>query len=128
MIRHLAGCDASQALDTDLCIVGAGAAGLALAAEFLDSHRRVLVLESGDAAQSAANATLNETVCAALPHSGSLEGRARVLGGATTRWGGQLIPLRASETDARSWVAHSGWPFGADTLAPYYRRAERLLG
>jgi flavin-dependent dehydrogenase len=36
-------------LDTDLCIIGAGAAGLTLAMELKASQRGVLVLEAGGA-------------------------------------------------------------------------------
>ena len=43
----------------DLCIVGAGAAGLALAAQFLGTSWRVLVLESGLSDPDAAGNDLN---------------------------------------------------------------------
>lgn len=128
MIHPLADLDPAQPLQADVCVIGAGAAGLGIASEFLETRHRVLVLESGGAARSEDADTLNETYSEGVPHSGSIDGRARVLGGATTAWGGQLIPLRESETQARPWVPHSGWPFGPDVLDPYYRRVERLLG
>jgi choline dehydrogenase-like flavoprotein len=112
----------------DLCIVGSGAAGLAIAREFLGTRWRVLVLESGDWQKSAQADDLNTALCGGLAHTGAVEGRARVFGGGTTAWGGQLLPLRQSETARRDWVAHSGWPLAPGDLAPYYRRAERLLG
>ena len=34
-------------LEVDLCIVGAGPAGISLALQFLDSGKRVLLVESG---------------------------------------------------------------------------------
>ena len=34
-------------LDADLCIVGAGAAGISLALQFVSTSRRVLLLEAG---------------------------------------------------------------------------------
>jgi choline dehydrogenase-like flavoprotein len=128
MILQLADRDPSRPREADVCVVGAGAAGLAIAAEFLGGRWRVLVLESGDAVRNAQCDELNETSSVGLPHSGATEGRARAFGGTTTAWGGQLIPLRESETRARHWVPHSGWPLEPDTLAPYYRRVERLLG
>ncbi|HZF29344.1 MAG TPA: FAD-dependent oxidoreductase [Gammaproteobacteria bacterium] len=127
MILHLADRDPATLLDTDVCVIGAGAAGLAIAHELLGSRNRVLVLESGDSARSEECDALNEARSVGVPHSGAVDGRARVLGGATTAWGGQLIPLRESETRARPWVPGSGWPFGPETLEPYYRRVERLL-
>lgn len=111
----------------DVCIVGAGAAGLALAAEFLGSSTRVLVLESGTASPDAHGDELNLLDSVGLPHDGWRDGRVRAFGGTTRAWGGQLVPLRASELAPRDWVPNSGWPLALDTLQPYYRRVEKFL-
>lgn len=128
MIHRLDNLPASIPLQADLCIVGGGAAGLALANELRGSALRVIVLESGETRRTEAADDMNITASVGLPHHGSTDGRARVFGGATTAWGGQLIPLRESETAHRDWVPHSGWPLALASLAPYYRRAEKLLG
>jgi choline dehydrogenase-like flavoprotein len=112
----------------DLCIVGAGAAGLALAAEFLDSPWRVIVLESGLYEPDAQGDDLNTLENVGLPHDGWREGRIRSLGGTTRAWGGQLVPMRAHELESRPWIPGSGWPVKLEELEPYYRRTERLLG
>jgi len=111
----------------DLCIVGAGAAGLTLAAEFLRGPGQVLVLESGRHEPDGHSEDLNQLESIGLRHDGWREGRVRSLGGTTRAWGGQLIPLRRSEMEARPWVPDSGWPLRLEELEPYYRRAERLL-
>jgi choline dehydrogenase-like flavoprotein len=111
----------------DLCIVGAGAAGLALAAEFLDTPWRVLVLESGTEAPDSNSNELNSLECVGVPHDGWRDGRVRAFGGTTRAWGGQLVPMRASELAARPWVPYSGWPLDLDELQPYYRRVEKVL-
>jgi choline dehydrogenase-like flavoprotein len=116
-----------EARTWDLCIVGAGAAGLALAAEFLEGPGHVLVLESGLREPDEFGDALNQLDSVGLRHDGWRDGRVRSLGGTTRAWGGQLIPLRSSEVEARSWVAGSGWPLFLDELQPYYRRAERVL-
>ena len=118
---------APQAQTWDLCIIGAGAAGLALAAEFMKGPGRVLVVESGRREPDAYDEDLNQLECVGLRHDGWREGRVRSLGGTTRAWGGQLVPLRASELESRSWVPNSGWPLKLEELEPYYRRAERLL-
>jgi hypothetical protein len=41
--------DETSELETDVCIVGSGPAGLSVAKEFVGSSVRVLVVESGDA-------------------------------------------------------------------------------
>src|SRR5262249_41628514 len=111
----------------DLCIIGAGAAGLALAAEFFQGPGRILVLESGLREPDTVSAALNELDSVGLRHDGWRDGRVRGLGGTTRAWGGQLIPLRASELEHRPWIAGSGWPIGLRELEPYYRRTEHLL-
>lgn len=111
----------------DLCIVGAGAAGLALATQFLDSPWRVIVLESGLQQPDAAGDALNTLACDGLRHDGGSLGRVRAFGGTTLAWGGQLVPMRASELQPRPWIPGSGWPLSLDELQPYYRRVERLL-
>jgi choline dehydrogenase-like flavoprotein len=111
----------------DLCIVGAGAAGLALASEFLGTPWRVVVLESGLREPDASGDDLNALDSVGLRHDGWREGRVRCLGGTTRAWGGQLIPMRASELQSRAWIPDSGWPLALEELEPYYRRVEHLL-
>ncbi len=110
-----------------MCIVGAGAAGLALAAQFLGTSWRVLVLESGLNDPDAVGNELNTLDSVGLRHDGWRDGRVRSLGGTTRAWGGQLVPMRESELVARPWVTDSGWPLQLNELQPYYRRVERLL-
>jgi choline dehydrogenase-like flavoprotein len=111
----------------DLCIVGAGAAGLALAGQFLNTAWKVIVLESGLLEPDAIADDLNSLDCVGVRHDGSREGRVRSFGGTTRAWGGQLMPMRASELAERPWVRDSGWPLELDDLQPYYRRVEELL-
>src|SRR5262245_55090627 len=99
MIHELAELGETQTLEADVCVVGSGAAGLCLAAEFLDTRWRVLVLESGLKEPDAFGEALNGAECTGLRHDGAQAGRVRALGGTTRAWGGQLIPLRASEIE-----------------------------
>ena len=107
----------------DVCIVGAGAAGIVLAAELVRQGKRVLLLESGGSAIESAVQQLNACVYTGQPHQGAHVGRFRALGGTTTMWGGQVLELNEEDFAARSWVPGSGWPFPKDELQPYYERA-----
>jgi choline dehydrogenase-like flavoprotein len=114
-------------LETDVCVVGAGAAGIAFAREFLTGDTRVVLLESGGRRPAEADEALNEGEASGLDAASLTEGRRRVLGGATALWAGQCLPADASVFEPREWVARSGWPFGERQLEPFYRRAEALF-
>jgi choline dehydrogenase-like flavoprotein len=107
----------------DVCIVGAGAAGIVLAAELVRQGKRVMLLESGGLTLESAAQALNECFYAGQPHRGANIGRFRALGGTTTAWGGQILELDEEDFASRSWIPGSGWPFPKEVLAPYYERA-----
>jgi choline dehydrogenase-like flavoprotein len=114
-------------LRADVCIVGAGAAGISMALQFLGSGIEVLLLESGALAQEPdtqalyAGAVVDERV-----HSPPDRYRQRRFGGTTTIWGGRCMPLDPIDFEARDYVPHSGWPFAREALLPYYPRANQL--
>lgn len=112
----------------EVCIVGAGAAGITLAAELIRQRKRVLLLESGGPALEAAAQALNAFEITGQPQQAASIGRFRVLGGTTTKWGGQILPFTAEDFEKRPWIAGSGWPFPLSHLEPYYERALRMEG
>jgi choline dehydrogenase-like flavoprotein len=119
-------------VDTDLCIVGAGAAGIALAREWIGSRRSVVLLESGgfkpDPATQDLYAGDARGNVLASPQVHLTRTRLRYFGGTTNHWGGYCRPLGPLDFRERSWVSESGWPFGPDELASYYDRALPLIG
>jgi choline dehydrogenase-like flavoprotein len=114
-------------LHADISIVGGGAAGITLALEFLRHERSVLVLESGAFASDEATQSLYEgdVVDEAL-HSPLHTYRQRRFGGSTTIWGGRCVPLDPIDFEQRAYMPANGWPFGYETLLPYYVRANEL--
>ena len=112
----------------DVCIVGAGAAGITLAAELIHQRRRVLLLESGGQELESAAQTLNAFALTGQPQQASSIGHFRVLGGTTTKWGGQILPFTPEDFERRAWISGSGWPFPYAHLEPYYARAIRAEG
>ncbi|MGH6903477.1 MAG: FAD-dependent oxidoreductase, partial [Geminicoccaceae bacterium] len=115
--------EAGTEIQTDLCIVGGGAAGIALARELIGAPLRVVLLESGGLrfARRPQRLYVGENV--GLPNYATAHSRFRVFGGSTTRWPGQCRPLDAIDFEARDWVPYSGWPFERAHLEPWYRRA-----
>lgn len=115
-------------IDTDICVVGAGAAGIAIVREFLGTSIKVLLLESGGFNQEPATELLNQGESVGLNHKGMLDGRSRLLGGTTRLWGGQCIHMDDMDFEPRPWVPYSGWPISKSDLEPYYSRAEAFFG
>ena len=113
-------------LRADLCIVGAGAAGITIAQALVGTRLRVVVLESGGLRPDPGTQAL---------YAGAIEGsgqppldasRLRFFGGTTNHWEGICGPLDAVDFRRRPWVPHSGWPLTRADLEPYYRRAHEV--
>jgi choline dehydrogenase-like flavoprotein len=105
----------------DVCIVGAGPAGITLARELAGSGLRICLLESGRRKPTRRGDRLREVRSEGL-HIKDYS-RERVLGGASTTWSGLSAPLDPIDLAPRPWVPRSGWPFGREVLDPYYRAA-----
>ena len=114
-------------IETTICIIGSGAAGISLALEFINSGTDVTMLESGGKLYEPQTQSLYDSNIVGLPHNSIHAGRGRILGGTTTLWAGQALPLNEIDFERRDWVDRSGWGFTRQDLAPYYRRAEVVM-
>jgi choline dehydrogenase-like flavoprotein len=116
-----------QLLQADLCIVGAGAAGIAMALELAGTGIEVLLLESGGRREEIDTQALYAgTVSDSRMHSPPDTYRQRRFGGTTTIWGGRCMPFDAVDFEARDYVPNSGWPISRESLAPYYPKANQI--
>lgn len=112
----------------DVCIIGAGAAGITLAVELRRKGKRVLLLEGGGLRYETRTQKLYAGDTEGLVHSGLTNTRFRILGGTTFQWGGQVLEIDEHVFGARPWVPGGQWPFPKSELAPYYRRAISVEG
>jgi choline dehydrogenase-like flavoprotein len=113
-----------QTLTTDVCIVGAGAAGITLAMELMATGMSIILLEAGGKSKAGPSQALYQgTWNDPVRHLPLDQARYRQLGGTTSLWGGRCIPFDHVDFEARNWVPHSGWPVSRTHLDPYYRRA-----
>ena len=109
-------------LQTQICIVGAGAAGITLACELDACGVAVLLLESGGWTQSAA--TVDDYAGnASAPHPKTTEFRRAAFGGTTAIWGGRCVPLDPIDFEKRAYIPDSGWPIDYDEVARHYPKA-----
>ena len=116
------------ALNADICIVGAGAAGLTIARALSGTPWKVVLLESGGFDVDGRTQMLYAGTSVGLPYERLSTARSRYFGGSTNCWGGFCRPFEPIDLEARPWVPHSGWPFGIEELIPYYNRAHAVLG
>jgi choline dehydrogenase-like flavoprotein len=115
-------------LIADICIAGAGAAGITLAVELARKGKKVLLLEGGGAVREDSSQAIYDSEIIGLPHRGIHTGRIRVKGGTTVRWGGQILELDAHDFTPRPGIPESGWPFPKTELTSFYERALHLEG
>ncbi|PTB26372.1 GMC family oxidoreductase [Paraburkholderia caribensis] len=115
------------AVSTTVCIIGAGVAGITLAMELERAGIDCCVLESGGYKADDETRDLYRGENVGIPYTFADGCRSRYLGGSSNCWGGWCRPLDPWDFDKKDWVAHSGWPFGLEELAPYYLRTHALL-
>lgn len=119
--------DTNTIVESELCVIGAGAAGITIARELIGENLRVCLLEGGGFDFEAETQSLYEGQSIGLPlypDRDDLYGsRLRYFGGTTNHWAGQCAPLSEIDFQPRSWVPHSGWPISKADLDPFYQRA-----
>lgn len=112
----------------DVVVIGAGIAGLLLASKLRYHGLHVAVLESGCRTDSEEVHPLNHVVNFGRPYEGAIRGRARCLGGTSTRWGGAMIPFLEEDLQSRPHVNLPSWPVTMSELSPFVSDVERLFG
>jgi choline dehydrogenase-like flavoprotein len=121
-------------IEADICIVGAGTAGLTVANEFANRHFKVCLIESGGLTPDRKTQSLYKGENLGHPYYRLDTSRSRYFGGSTNRWDiavgnddcsrARMRPLDPIDFEHRDWVPHSGWPFDKAHLDPFYDRAQ----
>lgn len=114
-------------LSADLCIVGAGAAGITLASALLPTGRDICLVESGGLAPEADTQALYDLDVVGYPPRADYMSRARYFGGSCNLWAGRSMALNPIDFEKRDWVPHSGWPIAYSEVVQYYGHAARIL-
>lgn len=119
-------------LDTDVCVVGAGPLGLAVARAIADAGLDVIQLESGGVEARADATALGDVATIRFGRVTGL-GNTRQVGGNANAWqvrngmtarGVRVVPLTAADMEGHSGQVGSAWPVTLDELAPHYDRAQ----
>lgn len=120
-------------IDADVCIVGAGPAGINIARELAGTGVRVCLLESGGADVERRVQRQSKGESDGYPVHLLHQSRLRAFGGTLRHprvldGGWAARPLDPVDFEVRAGVPYSGWPFGREHLLPYYERAARVAG
>jgi choline dehydrogenase-like flavoprotein len=112
----------------DVCVIGAGAAGLAFTEMLGRSNSlKICLLEAGpehfrDRREPYVVRNRGKE------HAGVNEGRVTAFGGATNTWGGGLIRLSPTDFEPVEGRPDTAWPIPFDSMIPHYEAVETLFG
>jgi choline dehydrogenase-like flavoprotein len=125
--------DDRSTLTAQVCIVGAGAAGIPMALTLARRGVDVLLIESGGRNHDDRTNDLNkgdlvgedmEFLGTPRPIDAS---RRRYLGGSTNCWFGWCRPMDVDDFGPRPWVGLGGWPFPRTEIEPWFAATARWV-
>jgi len=111
----------------DVCIVGAGAAGITLAQALEPSGAKICLLESGGLNIEEDVQALYDVDNTGYPIRENFMSRVRYFGGSCNLWAGRSMRMSPIDFEVRDWVPNSGWPIDYTQIDPWYERAEQFL-
>lgn len=114
-------------LEGDICIVGAGAAGISMALDWIGTPYRVILLEGGGFDVEAEMQSLYAGESLGQRYFPLEAARLHFFGGTTGHWAGFCSPYDPIDFKPRPWIPHSGWPIAREALDPFYARAQEIV-
>jgi choline dehydrogenase-like flavoprotein len=121
-----------QQVDIDVCIVGAGPAGISIARELIGNGAQVWLLESGGRDMERRAQRLNNGQSVGYPIHRTHQSRIRAFGGTSRHWtrpgdgSWAARPLDPIDFEVRPGIRYSGWPFDRTHLDQYYAQAQEV--
>lgn len=115
-------------IDADICIVGAGAAGVTIAANLERSGLKIVLLEAGALQLEGQTQHLYAADQTGLPYYDMTTCRLRYYGGTTNHWGGFCRENDRIDYEGRPDLGVPAWPVGYDDIKPFVNQAAGFLG
>jgi choline dehydrogenase-like flavoprotein len=125
----------NEVIETHVCIIGAGPAGITLAREFADRNFQCCLLDSGGFEFDPEVQSLSDGTVIGDSYPEIATTRRRQFGGTSHAWecqngykeyGFRCLPLDEIDFERRDWLPYSGWPFTKADLEPFYERAHQV--
>ncbi len=110
----------------DVCIIGGGIAGIALAM-YLKKDLNILLLEAGGEDYSEESQEVYKGKNIGHEYFDLDATRARWLGGTSNLWGGWSAPLSSYDFKKKDFIKYSGWPIDKTDLDPYEKEARSIV-
>lgn len=112
-------------IEGDICIIGAGAAGISMALEWMNTKYKVILLEGGGFEYNEQVQQLYDGKTTGQRYYPLKSSRLHYFGGTTGHWAGYCSTFDEIDFKKRDWVPHSGWPIKRADLDPFYARAQK---
>ena len=118
----------STLVETEICILGAGPAGITCALELSRRGHQVVLLEGGGLQPPEdRELDLYDGVVSGARTYPLAPSRLRYFGGTSGHWGGWCRPLDPIDFETKPHIPHSGWPISRSDLDPWYRQAHEWV-
>lgn len=117
----------NSTIEGDICIIGAGAAGISIALDWINAPYKVILLESGGFEYDDKVQDLYKGETTGQKYYPLKASRLSYFGGTTGHWAGMCSPFDNIDFMKRDWVPDSGWPISKKDLDPFYARANLKL-
>jgi len=114
-------------VETEFCVIGAGAAGIALARKLSAAGHNCVLAEAGDLEVSHDSQDVYQGRVVGDDYYFLDAARLRYFGGSTNHWAGWCRTLDASDFEARKASPIAAWPISKSDLQPYEKEAFEIL-
>ena len=118
--------DNNTLIEGDICIIGAGAAGISMALSLENTALKVVLLEGGGMEYDDRVQELYNGKITGHPYYPMKASRLHYFGGSTGHWGGMCSTFDEIDFEKRDWVENSGWPITLKDISPFYPKAHEI--
>ena len=114
-------------IEGDICIIGAGAAGISMALEWVGTPYKVILLEAGGFEYDEQVQELYAGKTTGQHYFPLKSIRLHYFGGTTGHWAGWCAEFDEIDFKKRDWIPKSGWPITLNDIKPFYPRAQQYV-
>src|SRR4051794_14942959 len=111
----------------DVCVIGAGPAGITVARKLASAGATVALMEAGGMEISEESQDCYRGASVGREYFDLDVCRLRYFGGTSNHWGGWSRALDWIDFMQKPWVSFSGWPIGQIALDPYRAETDAIL-